>query len=151
MAQQKLTKGYMGLKANNSKDLTFQYNPTTISRNRRATYAKNTAAYADFPNSPNGAPPSLEWLRNEPEDIQIDIFLHVDGDKTVDDQLKKLDEFMVPEKSTGQPPDLILVMGRADRVRITEKNVVEKLFTPGLGVQEATVNLRLTALKSRSR
>lgn len=151
MAQKQLTKGYIGYLNGEPRYLQFQYNPREVKRGRRATYAKNTAALADFPNSTDRQAPAIEWIRNEAEDVSFELLLHRDGDKNVEAELKKLDKMMQPDRSTGEPRDLVLVMGvRSDRVRITEKDVTEKLYAPDLKVQEATVSLRLIAKRSRS-
>jgi hypothetical protein len=165
MSQRTIVRGSLGfLDARNpDEDLKFQYNPTTMSRNRRAEYAHNMAALADFPNAGPSAIPSIEWNRNQPEEFTVELFFNRQGNEqkghgaqsvavNVEAELKKLDDLMKPDQNTGRPRDLILKMGpRSDRVRITDKSVVEKMFDPDLNVQQATVTLRLTALKSRSR
>src|SRR6185312_9047704 len=147
-----LVKGRLGfLNGSGLSDLIFQFNPTEIDRERNASYANNQAAYADFPNSGPSSIAAREWLRNEAEEFSVELIFHEVGDKTVDVQLKKLDELMAPDPTTGRPRDLVLVMGkRSDRVRITNKRVREKLFDPQLGVQSAVVSLRMFALRSRS-
>lgn len=147
-----LVKGRIGvLNGNSANDLQFQFNPTEIDRERNASYAPNQAAYADFPNAGPNSVAAQEWLRNEPEQFNVELIFHEVGDKTVDAQLQKLDDLMAPDPTTGRPRDLVLVMGkRSDRVRITNKRVREKLFDPQLGVQSAVVSLRMFALKSRS-
>jgi len=158
-AQRPFVKGSLGfLDARNpDQDLVFQFNPTTISRSRRATYAHSMAALADFPNAGANAIPSIEWNRNEAEDISFDLMLHrraKEGGKpaNVEADLKRIDDFMKPDANTGRPRDLVLKMGpRSDRVRITDKNVVERLFDPDLNVQQATVSLKMIALRSRSK
>jgi hypothetical protein len=131
-------------------DLVFQYNPTTVRRARRATYARNGAAMADLWTGEGGAD-SLEWIRNEPEEISLDLFFHADGKETVERYLKALDEFLKPDPTTGRPPPLVLVLGnRSDRVRLTDKEVEERLFDQQLNVQEARVQCRFTTLAARS-
>jgi len=150
--QPQLVKGRIGfLNGNASTDLIFQFNPTEIDRERNASYAANQAAYADFPNSGPNAIAAKEWLRNEAEQFTVELIFHETGDKTVDRQLKQLDDMSAPDSTTGRPRDLILIMGkRSDRVRIENKRVREQLFDPQLGVQSARVSLRLFALRSRS-
>lgn len=146
-----LVKGYIGFLSDKSGDVQFQYNPEKVERSDRYTYAHNQAAYADLPNNTSKYP-SLEWVRNEPEEIAIDLLFFERGKKNVEDKLKKLDKLSQPDRSTGAPRDLVLSLGvRSDRVRITQKNVVEDLFDEQLNVQRARVSLRMTALKSRTR
>jgi hypothetical protein len=152
------------LKTNNpDDDLKFQFNPQTVTRSRAATYAHSMAALADFPNASENAIPSIEWNRNEAEEISFDLFLNRQGNEGansgrgngpahVETELLKLDALMKPDQNTGRPRDLVLKMGpRADRVRIINKVVIEKLYDPDLYVQQATVALRLIALRSRSK
>lgn len=133
-------------------DLFFQYNPRTIRRARRAAYADNRAALADFPNSPASAIPAFEWQRNDAEEFDFELMLHrTDDGQDVEDELHRLDELMTPDPNSGRPRDLILVLGvRTDRIRILDKSVNENLFAPNGAVQSATVNMRCRALKSRS-
>lgn len=158
-----LVKGRLGyLLGPQSEDLIFQFNPQEIERERAATYAKNQAAYADFPNSSQGAIPSREWIRNEDEEFNVELFFHYKDDSIpgtsdknykfdVDLRLGKLDEFMKPDPNTGRPKDLILVLGqRTDRVRILTKRASERMFDEQLRVLSARVTLRLFALRSRS-
>lgn len=147
-----IIKGRIGaLKGSTADDITFQYNPKDMRRSRRATYARNNAARADFPNSSLNQGQSLEWIRNESEDLEFELLLHVDGDKDIDSQLEKFDALMKPDATTGEPRDLIIQFGpRADRCRILDKTVVETLFSPKLNVQEARVSLKVTLLTSRS-
>lgn len=150
-ANKGVTKGTIGLlQGPKSNDLVFQFNPTTIDRSRRATYANNNAALADFPRSAPGSLRAIEWIRNEAEEFTIELIFHQDGDKNVETQLRRLDDFMAPNIDTKQPPDLVMTMGpRADLVRIIEKKATEKLFDPSLHVQEAVVTLHLKSLRSR--
>lgn len=151
--KKQLQKGRMGIfdSVSAADDLIFQYNPHEIDRDRRASYGSNAAALADFPNSPKSGVQSREWVRNEPEDFQFDLMLHEVGDKDVEASLKKLDDFMKPDQNTLQPKDLFLKMGsRSDRIRILQKSVKEKRYTPDLKVQEALVTLKVFALTSRS-
>lgn len=144
--------GFVGLALVDS-DLTFQYNPQSITYSRDATYSKNSAAFADFPNSAPTAIPSMSWIRNEAESITIDVIFHEDGKRNVERQLQLLDNFMKPDANTGKPKDLFfsLGQGRSDRVRILSKTVTAKLFDSSLLCQEATVSLRFTAMASRVR
>lgn len=147
-----IVKGRLGfLNGRASDDLIFQFNPTQIERARDAMYAPNQAALADFPNSTLKQLPAVEWIRNNAEEINLDLFFFERGDKNIEPQLKKLDALMKPDPNTGKPRDLVLSMGpRHDRVRIKSKRVVENLFDPKLNVQQARVTLVLTALTSRS-
>lgn len=153
VAATKLTKGKIGfLRGPSSSDLTFQFNPTPVERSRRAIYAPNQAVYADFPNATGSATPAMLWVRNEAEGVSLELYFREYGAKDVEDELKKLDDFMKPDPNTGKPQDLFLSLGfRSDRVRILSKAVRETLRTPDLRVQEARVQLMLTSLKSRSR
>lgn len=152
MAQRQLVKGYIGLLiGKKADDLTFQYNPKEVRRNARATYANNAAALSDFPRTRTNQGQPIEWIRNEAEDFSVDLIFHEDGDRDIEQQLQKLDDFMKPDTNTKQPQDLILVMGpRTDRVRILEKDVTETLYTPDLHVQEARVSLKFKSMTSRS-
>lgn len=151
MAQKQLTKGYIGYLKGEPRYLPFQYNPKEVKRARRATYAKNAASLADFPNSTDRQAPAVEWIRNEAEDVAIELIFQRNGEENVEDELKRLDKMMQPDRSTGEPKDLVLVMGvRSDRVRIIEKDVTEELFAPDLKVQRARVSLKLIAKRSRS-
>lgn len=142
--------GYAGALLADS-DLWFQYNPQTVTYSRDATYSKNQAAFADFPNSAPSSVPALAWIRNEAETISVDVIFHEDGKRNVERQLRQLDDFMKPDPNTGKPRDLFFSFGagRSDRVRILQKTVVGKLFDEQLRCQEATVSLKLTALSSR--
>src|SRR5688572_17256586 len=142
MAEQ-LVKGYLGTLRNGAivKRLMFQYNPTTIDRNREAEYADNKAALADLPNSSDSAIPAMNWLRNKAEETTFELLFHKSGDgEHVDDELQTLDDMLKPDGATGRPLDIVLSMGvRADRVRVTRKQVREELFTPTLRVRRAKV------------
>jgi hypothetical protein len=144
--------GYAGaLLADN--DLWFQYNPSTVQYSRSATYSKNQAAFADFPNSSASAIPSLSWIRNEAEDISIELIFHEDGKRNVEKQLQQLDDFMKPDANTGKPKPLFFSFGsgRSDRIVILQKNVTGTLYDPTGLCQEAKVSLKFTALTSRVR
>lgn len=148
-----LFKGRIGLlNGVPSDDLNFQYNPTEIRRHRRAQYADNKAALADFPNSARSAVPAFEWQRNDAEDFDFELVFHrPERNRSVDVELQKLDDLMAPDPNTSRPRDLILVLGkRTDRIRIIEKTVQERLFDEAGAVQSARVQLRVRALKSRS-
>lgn len=146
-------KGRIGLlNAGPYSDLIFQFNPAEIRRSRRAQYADNRAAFADFPNSARGAIPAFEWQRNEAEEFEFELVFHrVEKGRDCDEDLRGLDNLMAPDPNTGRPRDLVLVLGkRTDRVRIMDKTVNEKLFDPQGAVQSARVTMRVRALKSRS-
>jgi hypothetical protein len=131
-------------------DLVFQFNPTSVRRARRAIYAPNNAAMADLWTGGGGAD-SIEWIRNQAEEISFELFFHADGKQTVERYLKALDDFLKPDATTGRPPDLVLVLGnRSDRVRLTDKEVDERLFDDQLNVQEARVQCRFTTLAART-
>lgn len=134
-------------------DLWFQYNPQNVTYSRDATYSKNQAAFADFPNSTPSAIPAISWIRNEAESISMDLIFHEDGKRDIEDVLRQLDDFMRPDPNTGKPKDLFFSFGagRSDRVRILQKNVTGKMYNPQLRCQEAQVQLRLTAVSSRVR
>lgn len=150
--------GYWGT-VTAQQDLVFQYNPSTIQFGRRATYSTNQAAFADFPNSPASAVPAISWIRNEAEDISIElIFDHIDRTDNrpsfdVELALRRLDDFMTPDVNTGKPRDLFFSFGagRSDRIRILEKNVTSKIYDEKLACTQATVQLKLKALTSRVR
>jgi len=144
--------GYAGALLADS-DLWFQYNPQTVTYGREATYSKNAAAFADFPNSAPSSIPALSWIRNEAETISIDLIFHEDGKKNVESKLRQLDDFMKPDPNTGKPKDLFFSFGagRSDRIRILGKNVVITLCDEQLRAQEAKVTLRITCLSSRVR
>lgn len=144
--------GYAGTSSAAS-DLTFQYNPSTVQYHRSATYSKNQAAFADFPNSAPSAIPALSWIRNEAEDISIDLIFHEDGAKNVESQLRQLDDFMKPDANTGKPRSLFFSFGagRSDRIVILDKSVTGTLYDPTGLCQEAKVQLKFTALSSRVR
>lgn len=130
--------------------LVFQFNPTTVRRARRATYASSNAAMADLWTG-GGNADSIEWIRNQAEEISFELFFHADGKENVERYLKALDDLMKPEASTGRPPDLVLVLGnRSDRVRITEKDTEERLYDEQMNVQEARVQMRFTTLRARA-
>lgn len=144
--------GYAGALLADS-DLWFQYNPSTVQYSRAATYSKNQAAFADFPNSPASAIPSQSWIRNEAEEISIDLFFHEDAKRNIEKQLQQLDDFMKPDPNTGKPKDLFFSFGagRSDRIRILQKNVTGTLYDPTGLCQEAKVSLKFAALSSRVR
>lgn len=133
-------------------DLIFQYNPTTIRRHRRAVYADNKAALADFPNTSRGAIDAMEWQRNEAEDFDFELVFHrTEKGRDCEYELRQLDDLMAPDPNTARPRDLILVLGRrTDRIRIMEKTAQENLFDEQGNVQSVRVQLRVRALKSRS-
>ena len=155
MANETLVRGYLASLRNGAieKRLGFQYNPTTIDRDREAVYAENHAALSDMPNSPDKALPPITWLRNPAEEFSVELVFHKDAaDKDVEEELAQLDRFMDRDGATGRPLDLVLSMGvRADRVRILSKRVKEELFTKTLRVRRARVTLKLKALRSRTR
>lgn len=139
------------LNGNRDDDLVMQYNPTKRDLNRNATYANNQAALADFPNTLAKQQPAIEWIRNEAEEMDVELFFSYRGDKDCERELQKLDDFMRPNRTTGKPSDLIFVAGtRSDRVRIMGKRVTEELYTPTGRVQQARVRLTLKCLTSRS-
>ena|SRR5579884_105438 len=148
-----LFKGRIGvLNGGPYSDLYFQFNPSEIRRQRRAVYADNRAAFADFPNSSASAIPAFEWQRNEAEEFDFELIFHrVEKNKDCDEDLRGLDNLMAPDPNTGRPRDLLLVLGkRTDRIRIMDKTVTERLFDEAGAVQSARVQLRVRALKSRS-
>lgn len=154
MAQARyLARGRIGYAGTSSAqgDLAFQYNPQSITYTRAATYSKNQAAFADFPNSAPSSIPSLSWIRNEAEEISMEIIFHEDGKKNIEDKLLALDNFMKPDANTGKPKDLFFSfgMGRSDRIRLLQKTVTGTLFDNLGRCQEAKVQLRFTALASR--
>lgn len=155
MATQTLVRGYLATLRNGQveKRLAFQYNPTTIDRDRDAAYADNHAALADFPNSPDKALPAFTWIRNNAEEFSFELVFHKNkADENVEEDLRTLDRFMDRDGATGRPLDLVFAMGiRADRVRIISKRVKEELFTPTQQVRRARVTLKLKALRSRTR
>ena len=132
-------------------DFTFTRNPSKVSRHWVANYADSLAAGSDLGGGSDGPPP-FEWVNNKPEDIHVEFTLHAVGKSTVDGDLEKLDGLRLKSSRTGEPPDLIFKMGpRSDRVRISDKNVDEILYTPGLGVQQAKVTLTLRTVRARQR
>lgn len=152
MAATKGRIGYAGALLADS-DLWFQYNPQNVTYSRDATYSKNQAAFADFPNSAPSAVPALSWIRNEAETISLDLIFHEDGKRNIEKVLQQLDDFLRPDPNTGKPRDLFFSFGagRSDRIRILNKTVVGTLFNEELQCQEAKVQLKITCLSSRVR
>ena len=130
--------------------LMFDLNPATLHRTRHPMYGDVNAALADWTgNYPTSAPAPIEWLRNPPEEISADCMFHKDKG-TVDDALEKLDKFMAKGRN-GQPPDLIFSWGkRYDRVRITSKDVEEKIHNEDGSVRQAQVRLTMKTIRART-
>ena len=131
------------------RDFIFVYNPSRVSRKRAANYADAIAAGQDL--GPSYAGPSpIQWVHNRPEDIHVEFTLHASGEGDVEGDLLALDVLMERDTRTGEPPDLLFVMGaRSDRVRLVDKSIDEKFYTADLRCQQAIVTLQLRTLKPR--
>ncbi len=137
-----------------SDTVTFDLNPEKIIRRRMPQYSEVGAALADYTGNYKGPSP-IQWVRNPPENITLELLLNANGDKDVEATLKKFEKMQSrtsknPQGKSGEPPDLVFVYGRrSDRVRITSYEVTEERHTSDLRVQRAHVKLDLKTVVAR--
>ena len=129
-------------------DFIFPLNPSKVTRRRAPQYADIAIAQGDAWQS---EVPQLEWVRNPPEDIAIEFMLYAFNMRDhVEQYLDHIDLLMARDSRTGQPPDLVFVNGRSDRVRVVGKDVEEMLWRYDGKVQKAMVKLQFRTLRPRA-
>ena len=149
-------------------ELVFPLNPNRVQRSLAPRYVDAPIAGADYTAwSAPGNPPPFQWISNKDELIHVEFLLipAIDSvpiivgngisqmalDSDVETELKRLDNFMSVDRSTGEPFNLIFTWGpRMDLVRIISKDVEEKLWTGTLAVKQATVRLTMRTLRMRT-
>jgi len=136
-------------------ELVFPLNPNRVQRSLAPRYVDAPIAGADYTAwSAPGNPPPFQWVSNKDELIHVEFMLIPPGDLfggDIETELKRLDNFMAVDRSTGEPFNLIFSWGpRVDLVRIISKDVEEKLWTTTLAVQQATVRLTMRTLRMRT-
>ncbi len=106
----------------------------------RRTYS---AVYAPVPVALTEHAPE-EWKANNPIEIPIEFELVGTQQKDVDGELRKLRRFMKKSRKTGEPPDLLFVMGsKRWTVRIHRMEVTPTLWNDQTNEQRAKVSLTL--------
>lgn len=119
----------------------FVVNRDGISRlapnSNRRVYAAN---YAPVPLAQSDHTPK-EWKSNNPTEINVSFEIVGSGQREIDSELRKLRKFMRKTK-TGQPPDLLYVVGKKQwSIRIERLEVTPVLWTEGADEQRVKVQL----------
>jgi hypothetical protein len=114
--------------------------PNTFRRTYGATYAPVPIALSDH------AP--REFRNNNATDMSIEFEVVGDGQRDVEQSLSKLRKFMRKDKRTGEPPDLVLVMGQKSwTVRIDRMEMTPRLWNPTTNEQRVHVTLQMHTLE----
>jgi hypothetical protein len=108
--------------------------PKTIRRTYSALYVDVPLALADH--SPK------EWKANAPIDIPIEFEIVGEQQNGVDTELRKLRKFMRKDRRTGEPPDLLLIIGTKQwTVRLNRMEVQPVLWNENTEEQRVKVQL----------
>lgn len=114
--------------------------PSAFKRVYAATYAPVPIALSDH--TPR------EFRATSATDLQIEFDIVGDGQLDVERSLKKLRGFMRKDRRTGEPPDLIFVLGAKQwSVRIDRMEQTPKLWNPDTGEQRVHVVLQMHTLE----
>ena len=114
--------------------------PNVFRRTYGATYAPVPIALSDH--SPR------EFRSNNATDLSIEFEIVGDGQRDVEASLAKLRKFMRKDRRTGEPPDLVFVMGQKQwTVRIDHMEHAPKLWNPSTGAQRAHVSMQMHTLE----
>lgn len=109
--------------------------PNVFSRDYSATYSPVPIAQSDH--TPR------EFRATNAADISIEFMIVGDGQLDVEASLSKLRRFMRKDKRTGQPPNLILVMGKKSwLVQIDKMKHTPKLWNSEINEQQVHVSIQ---------
>lgn len=110
--------------------------PSAFTRTYSSTYAPVPIALSDH--TPR------EFKANNATDMTIEFEIIGDGQRDVEQSLAKLRKFMRKDKRTGEPPDMVFVMGQKQwTVRIDRMQMVPRLWNPSTGEQRVHVSLAM--------
>jgi hypothetical protein len=114
--------------------------PNMFRRTYAATYAPVPIALSDH------AP--REFRSNNATDLSIEFEIVGDGQRDVETSLAKLRKFMRKDRRTGEPPDLVFVMGQKQwTVRIDRMEHTPKLWNPTTNEQRVHVAMQMHTLE----
>lgn len=118
------------------KDAITHLAPNQFQRTYASTYAPVPIALSDH--SPR------EFKSTNATDMQIEFEIVGAGQRDVETSLAKLRKFIRKDKRTGEPPDMVFVMGQKQwTVRIDRMVHTPKLWNPNTGEQRVHVTMQM--------
>src|SRR6185369_9314115 len=85
-----------------------------------------------------------EFKANNATDLTVEFEIVGDGQRDVETSLAKLRKFMRKDRRTGEPPDMVFVMGQKQWVvRIDRMTQQPRLWNPNTGEQRVHVSLQM--------
>lgn len=108
---------------------------------------KYSAQYAPVPIALSDHTPQ-EFRANSATQLSIEFEIVADGQRDCEASLSKLRKFMRKDRRTGQPPDLLFVMGKKQwAVRIESMDHTPRLWNPDTNEQRVHVTINMHTLE----
>jgi len=118
------------------KDSITHFAPNQFQRTYSSTYAPVPIALSDH--TPR------EFKSTNATDMQVEFEIVGAGQRDVESSLSKLRGFMRKDKRTGEPPDMVFVMGQKQwTVRIDRMVHQPRLWNPNTGEQRVHVTMQM--------